>query len=55
MASLLFIKLHGPPLELWNPNFYVRTWLRSHRSAVDQQTKRAVTHEYVIDPVWEFL
>lgn len=56
VANLLFIKLHGPPLELWNPILYVKTWLRSHRSANDEQTKRAgANNEIVCDSIWDFL
>ena len=33
MIIQLIIKLNEPPLELWDPTFYVRNWLRSHNSA----------------------
>jgi len=38
VSSLLFIKLHGPPLNSWKPTTYAKTWLRKHRSATDTQT-----------------
>lgn len=41
VASLLFIKLHGPPLSDWDPEPYVTTWLRTHRSADDTRTRVA--------------
>lgn len=41
VSSLLFVKLHGAPLAYWNPDPYVETWLRSHRSADDTQTRVA--------------
>ena len=33
IADLLFIKLNGPPLELWQSRSYVLHWLRTHKSA----------------------
>ena len=33
IADLLFIKLNGPPLELWKPKSYVLHWIRTHNSA----------------------
>nr|CAD7417610.1 unnamed protein product [Timema poppensis] len=38
-SNLMFIKLHGPPIEQWKPDNYVRKWLRNHRSATDTQIK----------------
>ena len=28
VSSLLFIKLHRPPLKSWNPTTYAKKWLR---------------------------
>jgi len=33
IADLLFIKLNGPPLELWQSRSYVLHWLKTHKSA----------------------
>lgn len=41
VSALLFIKLQGPPLQKWEPEPYVITWLRSHRSAADTKTRVA--------------
>ncbi|XP_077087102.1 E3 SUMO-protein ligase KIAA1586-like [Siphateles boraxobius] len=32
-VSLMFVKLVGPPLELWNPTKFVRKWVMTRRSA----------------------
>ena len=36
----MFVNLNGPPLKLWNPHDYVKSWLQSHRSAVDNKSKK---------------
>ena len=41
VSNLIIIKLHGPPVNLWKPEKYVRKWLRNHRSATDTRTKVA--------------
>ena len=33
VSALLFVKLHGPPLQLWQPDRYVESWLTKHRLA----------------------
>jgi len=54
LSSLLFIKLHGPPLKSWNPTTYAKTRLRKHRSATDTQTRVAVSQDQTKDPLWQF-
>ena len=39
IANLLFIKLNGPPLALWQPRSYVLHWLRNHSGADDNTNK----------------
>jgi len=53
VSSLLFIKLHGPPLKSWNPNRYTKTWLQKHRSATDTQTRIAASQDKTKDPLWQ--
>ncbi|XP_076829399.1 E3 SUMO-protein ligase KIAA1586-like [Brachyhypopomus gauderio] len=55
VSSLLFIKLHGPPLKLWNPTKYAKLWLRNHRSATDTQTRVVASKDVIADPLWQFL
>ena len=31
--SLMFIQINGPPLSIWNPTEYTKTWLRHYNSA----------------------
>ena len=33
VSSLMFIQINGPPLSIWNPTEYTKTWLRHHNSA----------------------
>jgi hypothetical protein len=56
VSSLLFIKLHGPPLRSWNPSKYSSTWLRKHRTASDTKTRTVSNRQQEkADPVWQFL
>ena len=56
VSSLMYIKLHGPPLHLWNPSKYTTTWLRKHRIATDTRTRIIASSKTIItDPLWEFL
>jgi len=58
VSSLMFIKLHGPPLRSWIPTRYAKTWLRKHRSAMDTQTRVASmnpSEDKTEDPLWQFL
>ena len=33
LSSLMFVNLNGPPLRMWRPESYVKSWLQFHRSA----------------------
>jgi len=59
VSSLMFIKLHGPPLEYWKPGHYVKSWFANHRSATDTRTRISVpTHVAEMkrpDPLWGIL
>jgi len=39
VSSLMFIKSNGPPIKVFNPEMYVRSWLEDHRSADDNQSR----------------
>lgn len=41
ISSLMFISLVGPPITLFNPELYVKTWLSSHRGANSNQSRKA--------------
>jgi len=52
----MFIKLNGPPVVRWNPDSYVKSWLRNcHRSATETQTIIAkATHlKIAVDTIWK--
>ena len=36
ISNLLFVKLHGPPMDAWDPDKYAKSWLRAHHTADDQ-------------------
>lgn len=46
ISSLMFIHLNGPPLKLWSPAGYVRSWIVSHRSATDTQSRKRATDKH---------
>jgi len=35
LSSLMLVNLNGPPLRIWRPESYVKSWLQFHRSAND--------------------
>jgi len=41
IANLMFITINGPPLNSWNPDSYVKSWLAKHRSADDTRSKHS--------------
>lgn len=42
----MFVKLHGPPINAWNPEKYAKSWLRArHRTADDQRVKKGKMDE----------
>jgi len=41
ISNLMFININGPPLNDWNPEDYVKSWLFNHRCAEDTRTKIA--------------
>lgn len=56
VSSLMFVKLHGPPLPELYVKPYVQSWLRKHRSAADTQTRTASTPKAeVTDLCWKYL
>jgi hAT family C-terminal dimerisation region len=59
VSALLFVKLHGPPLQLWQPDCYVESWLTKHRLATDTRSRVAVaTYADAVknpDPLWTIL
>jgi len=42
VSSLMFLKLHRPPLATWKPSSYVKTWLLKHEASDDNRTRIAV-------------
>lgn len=59
IASLLFIRMVGPPLKLFNPEQYVKTWIiKGHHSAVDTQSKKRNREKHYDDNmlnIWKSL
>lgn len=57
VSSLMFVKLVGPPLELWNPVKFVRKWVMTRRSA-DHAACRQRQHkpeEPAFTPIWKLI
>jgi hypothetical protein len=40
ISNLMFVKMHGPPINAWKPDRYAKSWLRNHHSADDQRVKK---------------
>lgn len=40
LSSLMLVNLNGPPLRMWRPESYVKSWLQFHRSANETQSKK---------------
>ena len=38
ISNLMFVKLHGPPMDAWNPDKYA--WLRAHHTADDPMVRK---------------
>lgn len=59
ISSLLFVRLVGPPLKLFDPTKYVDSWiLRGRRSAIDRNSKernRDIATEDSLVEIWRFL
>ncbi|XP_022182073.1 E3 SUMO-protein ligase KIAA1586-like [Myzus persicae] len=59
IANLMFLNINGPPLNQWNPEEYVKSWLISqHRDADDTRTKILKTDEPNIEykkSLWNIL
>jgi len=46
IANLMFLNMNGPPLNQWNLEVYVKSWLISqHRASDDTKTKILNTDE----------
>ena len=55
VSSLMFIKLNGPPLAVWNPIDYSKSWLRYHSSAVDNRGLKVKNSETNIkNDIWQY-
>ena len=40
ISNLMFININGPPVSKFNSTSYVESWLTTHRSAADTQSKK---------------
>ena len=54
VSSLMFIKLHVPPLSCWKPTNYAYIWLRKHRSTTDTRTQIVSAKTVEEDPLLRF-
>lgn len=45
ISNLMLININGPPLKLWSPESYVKSWLVQYRSADDTRTKKTTKKE----------
>lgn len=40
ISSLMFININGPPIAIWKPTDYVKSWLLQHRSTEDNRSRK---------------
>ncbi|KAF0754597.1 E3 SUMO-protein ligase KIAA1586-like [Aphis craccivora] len=59
IANLMFININGPPLDNWNPEYYVKTWLVHHGTAEDSRTKPTQPNKHKVQEdkmsLWKIL
>lgn len=57
VSNLMMINLNGPPISLFNPEKYVQSWARHHRTANDPQSRQCKSVNITIDrkSVWNIL
>jgi hypothetical protein len=60
MSSLMFISINGPPLSMWQPLKYVKSWLAlNHRNATCTQGPSKMTSSSIEEPslqtLWKFM
>ena len=52
--SLLFIQLNGPPLPVWKPYEYCKSWLLYHHSAVDKRGLKITSQYHRENELWKY-
>jgi len=56
LLSYLKVGLHGPPVALWRPDSYMTSLVRRcHRSALDNQTRKAQPTHEILQIIWSSL
>ena len=58
MSALLFIKINGPPIDLFGPGKYVKIWLRTHNNAESGKNSERETEcdkKLIEKNCWDFL
>ena len=45
ISNLMFMKLHGPPMNSWNTEKYAKSWLRAHCTADDLRVRKRKIEE----------
>jgi hypothetical protein len=41
----MMIDINGPPLSIWNPEDYVKSWILHHRMADDNRSRKININE----------
>lgn len=45
VSNLLFIKINGPPVADFQPQYFLKRWKENHRLAVDNRTRKVTRKE----------
>lgn len=40
ISNLMMININGPPLSIWDPEDYVKSWILHHRTADDNRSRK---------------
>ena len=40
ISNLMFLNINGPPVAIWNPTNYVKSWLIKHRPTNDNRSRK---------------
>lgn len=58
IANSMFININGPPISIWNPENYVKSWLVKHKYAKQIKSEIAKNNIYTTEGkecLWQIL
>jgi len=55
IESLVFISCVGPPVQLFKPDHYVKSWIKKGKRSAEEETRCPKRDEYDIDHSYKHL